>query len=272
MYRKFIGIFLLPMKRILQFGESLYTMVAKTVCHIAPAEQMRIEPCRRHTAGTQAHPFQCISADSGIHHTDIEQRFFFLRSGNIPREQHLQHFLRPEINGIAAQLGHHLVHRSLFLADLHLAVGIPICFRIAGSRCLFNHLFRFSESLQSLVIRFILIISVIHIPLGINTVTIVHQLELRSDTLIEQLPRTVLRAVKILFNLHVVHKVQIYFLRKVHDGTLYKIGTVQHDVQMSRKTERLGVERDKCQVNTRLSGNGKRIHQIIFVERRPKGG
>ena len=35
---------------------------------------------------------------------------------------------------------------------------------------------------------------------------------------------------QILFNLHVVHKVQIYFLRKVHDGTLYKIGTVQHDV------------------------------------------
>ena len=79
---------------------------------------------------------------------------------------------------------------------------------------------------QSLVIRFILIVSVIHIPLGINTVTIVHQLEFRSDTLIEQLPRTVLRAVKILFNLHVVHKVQIDFLRKVHDGTPYKIGAL----------------------------------------------
>lgn len=84
MYRKFIGIFLLPMKRIFQFGESLYTMVAKTVCHIAPAEQMRIEPCRRHTAGTQAHPFQCISADSGIHHTDIEQRFFSFGAGIYP--------------------------------------------------------------------------------------------------------------------------------------------------------------------------------------------
>ena len=122
MYRKFIGIFLLLMKRIFQFGKSFYTMVAKTVCHIPPTEQMRIEPCRRHTAGTQAHPFQCISADGGIHHTDIEQRFFFLRSGNIPREQHLQHFLRPEINGIAAQLGLILSTEVSFLLTSHLAV------------------------------------------------------------------------------------------------------------------------------------------------------
>ena len=30
------------MKRIFQFGKSFYTMVAKTVCHIPPTEQMRI--------------------------------------------------------------------------------------------------------------------------------------------------------------------------------------------------------------------------------------
>ena len=191
---------------------------------------MWIEPRRSHTSRTQTYTFQGVAAYGGIHHTYIEQGFFLFRRGYISGKQHFQGLLRPVIDRIRAKLRHHFINGSFFLADFHLAVGIPICFRIAGSRCLFNHLFRFSESLQSLVIRFILIVSVIHIPLGINTVTIVHQLEFRSDTLIEQLPRTVLRAVKILFNLHVVHKVQIYFLRKVHDGTLYKIGTVQHDV------------------------------------------
>ena len=132
----------------------------------------------------------------------------------------------------------------------------------------FNHLLGFSERLQGIGSRFVSIIPVINIPFGIDAVAVVHQFEFRRDTFIHKLPCTVFRTVEVLFYLHVIHKIQIDFLRKVHHYTTHEIRAVQHDVQMPRKAERLGVERYESQVHARLSGNGQRIHQIVFVERR----
>ena len=268
MNRKLIGIFLFPMERIFQFRQPLHTFVAETVRHISPAEQMRIKPCRCHSTGTHTHSFQRITADGGVHHTDIEQRSFLLRCGNISGKQHLQHLLRPIINRITTQLRHHLVYGSLFLAHFRKAVGIPVSIGMSGRVHALNHLLGFSERLQGIGSRFVSIIPVINIPFGIDAVAVVHQFEFRRDTFIHKLPCTVFRTVEVLFYLHVIHKVQIDFLRKVHHYATHEIRTVQHDVQMPRKAERLGVERHESQVHARLSGNGQRIHQIVFVERR----
>ena len=123
-----------------------------------------------------------------------------------------------------------------------------------------------TKRLQSIIIRFVNIIPVIDITLRINAIAVIHQFEFRSDTLIYELPCAVFRTIEILFNLHVVHKVQIDFLRKIHHHAAHEICAVQHDVQMSCKTKRFGIERHESQVYTRLPGNSQSVHKIILIE------
>ena len=227
---------------------------------------MRIEPRRSHTSRTQTHTFQRITAYGGIHHTYIEQGFFLFRRGYISGKQHFQGLLRPVIDRIRAKLRHHFINGSFLLADFHLTVIVPVSFR--AMRCFgrLNHFFRLLKGRKGIRRRFIHIVPVIYIPLGIDTVTVVHQLEFGGDMFVNQLARTVCLTGKVLFKRHIIHKIQIDFLWKVHGGTTHKIGTIQSNVQVSRKTEGFGIEGYKRQVHTRLARYRKRVHQIIFIE------
>ena len=129
-----------------------------------------------------------------------------------------------------------------------------------------NHFFRLLKGRKGIRRRFIHIVPVIYISFGIDTVTVVHQLEFGGDMFVSQLARTVCPTGKVLFKRHIIHKIQIDFLWKVHGGTTYEISTVQSNVQVSRKTERFGIEGYERQVHTRLARYRKRVHQIIFIE------
>ena len=100
-----------------------------------------------------------------------------------------------------------------------------------------NHFLRLPESGQGIRGRFVDVVPVVNIPFGIDAVTVVHQLELGSDMLVRKLACAVFTTGEILFQGHVVHKVQIDFLRKVHGGATHEISAVQRDVKMSRKAE-----------------------------------
>ena len=126
MDRKFIGILLLLMKRIFHLRHTFQTMVIKAISHISFIKQVWIQPSSRHTSRTQTHTFQRIAADGSVHHTYIKQRFFLFRRRYISGEKDFQRLLRPVINGIGTELRHHLIHRSLFFADFHLPVIIPV--------------------------------------------------------------------------------------------------------------------------------------------------
>ena len=145
--RKLVGILFFLMERIFQFRQSFHAFITKAVRHISPAEQIRIKPGCRHSAGTHTYSFQRIAADGGIHHADIEQRSFLFGSRDIARKQYFQHFLRPIINRIATQLRHHLVYGSLLPAHFRKPVGIPVGIGMSGSVHTLNHFLGLSECL-----------------------------------------------------------------------------------------------------------------------------
>jgi len=76
----------------------------------------------------------------------------------------------------------------------------------------------------------------------------------------------VFSALKFLFEQHVVYKVQVYLFGKVEYGTFDKVSRVERHIQVSVKTERLGIKRRESEVCTRLSGNLQRVHQVIFIK------
>ena len=77
---------------------------------------------------------------------------------------------------------------------------------------------------------------------------------------------TIFGTLEFLLKQHIIHKVQVYLFGEVEYGTFDKISRVEHHIQMSVETERLGIEWCKSKVYTRFSGNLQGIHQVIFIE------
>ena len=89
--------------------------------------------------------------------------------------------------------------------------------------------------------------------------------------MIEQ-ARTVFGTFEFLFEQHIVYKIQVYLFGKVEHGTFDKISRVEHYIQMSVESERLGVKWGESQIYTRFTGYLQCIHQIILIESRTDAG
>src|SRR5699024_4267794 len=132
--------------------------------------------------------------------------------------------------------------------------------------------FRFVKSLAGFCCRNKSIIAIIYQTTGKNPILSFGQPKFYRNTLMFQQTCTVGPSAELLFEQHIVYKIQIYLLGEIEYGALHEIRGIERYVQMPVKTERFGVKRSKSQIDTLFTRYLQSIHKIIFIESRTYTG
>ena len=210
-----------------------------------------------------------ISTNSRIHRAELELVFARVFIGRQITGHQCRNYLLCDIkdrNG--TQPFHQLLYgvRIPFGGFLR-AVVHPKLFRHPVSIFLRDDRGALLEYLCRFGIRRVERLVTVHIqPLRIHPFRFLAQLEVHANIIFRDKTRVVGHSHKGLLNGHLRDKVQVNILRHIQQYPLHKERRVERDIQVSCKTKRLGIKRNKSQIDTLLVVDLKRIQQIIFIE------
>ena len=250
---------------VFHLARIFYLLVFRTVGHISPGKPVRIELRGSDTAHPETGSLHLVGTDGGVHGAEIE--FTILAGFDITAYKYPDKFLGIVEGRYLTQPGQQFVDSALLLLHRHMAVVDPELLGL-GLRIDLDPLAPLEIVDRQIIGRREreFVVSG-HTP-GIQPLRSRHHLELDDGIVLRLDTGTVVQFLVILFEIHVLDIVEVNVARHIQLDLLDEIGRIAlGHIDMPRKTKRLGVERDKTQIDAVHPVDGNRVEQIIFVKR-----
>ena len=263
-----VGVALLAAERILERGVVLPFVVLDGINHVARTEEVVVQIGRRDAAHAQTDVFEAVPRNRRVDGAieELGALLHLVVNRHEALEEPGQHLLAIFVERHSAHLVHHRLDRPVGVEACGGTMGVPIgqIGRIAHQ---VGRIRLGGSAEDGLVERRVAEVAVTDHALRIETQRTSRDIQFRIEALAQHDACAVGQTSVLELDVQIAHEVEVDVGRDVELGTLYPVGTVEADVEVSDKAERLRHGGRKTQVDViQTVVELQRVEDIIFIE------
>lgn len=265
----FVNVFLLPVGEVFRFNRSLCAVITGAMYRVTPTRRVQVRPYHHRATNARTRPFRYVSTSDNVRRASVRREFFFLQDKGVPHRRRLRRFLHPRVGKVTTRLNRRLIRQDLFLTSFRLTINVPVYFQVTKDQYLFGRLFQFSRDLRDLIVQFVLVISMVRVPLNVGAIAVIRRLRFHDSALVRRLPHAILHTIGVLFGLRMIRGIRVCFLEGIRSNALCGVNAIRRSMWVSHGARQLKIRESGYRIGAELSNGNGHVRRVVFMREQP---